>query len=160
MFNAIADQLAIIGLIPSDQAEDPRYIRRAAASYMAAHADDFMPFLPSVTGEDSADATQDGMMTEKGFKKYCSNVAETGEWGGEPEVSIHLRTLKLNGRSKHCRELSRCLFMLYNEAHQQSFPMVEMMIALEEACRLNNQLHRVIEWFGSVITRGCTAWER
>lgn len=54
---------------------------------MLDHSDDFLPFLPSVTGEDSVGATDDGMMTEKQFKKYCKNVAETGEWGGEPEVS-------------------------------------------------------------------------
>ena len=59
---------------------------------MLAHPDDFMPFLPSITGEDSAGATEhDGLITDKEFKKYCSNVAETGEWGGEPEVSaFHL----------------------------------------------------------------------
>jgi OTU domain-containing protein 6 len=54
---------------------------------MLAHPDDFMPFLPSITGEDSAGATEhDGLITEQEFKKYCSLVAETGEWGGEPEV--------------------------------------------------------------------------
>lgn len=57
-----------------------------AAQYMLAHPDDFMPFLPSITGEDSAGATDDGMMTPEQFQKYCSLVAETGEWGGEPEV--------------------------------------------------------------------------
>ena len=54
---------------------------------MLAHPDDFMPFLPSVTGEDSAGALDDGEITTKEFKKYCRLVAETGEWGGEPEVS-------------------------------------------------------------------------
>jgi hypothetical protein len=60
---------------------------------MLAHPDDFMPFIPSITGEDSAGATDDGMMSEKDFKKYCSLVAETGEWGGEPEVSLKSLTL-------------------------------------------------------------------
>jgi OTU domain-containing protein 6 len=54
---------------------------------MLAHPDDFIPFLPSITGEDSAGATDDGLISEKDFKKYCKLVAETGEWGGEPEVS-------------------------------------------------------------------------
>lgn len=59
---------------------------------MLAHPDDFMPFLPSITGEDSAGATEhDGLITESEFKKYCSNVAETGEWGGEPEVRCHAK---------------------------------------------------------------------
>lgn len=57
-----------------------------ASQYMLDHKDDFIAFLPSVGGEDTAEATSDGMMTDKGFQKYCRLVAETGEWGGEPEV--------------------------------------------------------------------------
>lgn len=55
---------------------------------MREHKDDFIAFLPSVGGEDTAEATEDGMMTDAGFEKYCRMVAETGEWGGEPEVSL------------------------------------------------------------------------
>ena len=62
-------------------------IRQVAAQYMRDHKDDFIAFLPSPGGEDTADATDDGMLTDKGFQKYCRLVAETGEWGGEPEVS-------------------------------------------------------------------------
>ena len=29
-----------------------------------------------------------GMMTMKGFHRYCKRVRESGEWGGEPEVSL------------------------------------------------------------------------
>ena len=58
---------------------------------MLSHPDDFMPFLPSPTGEDSEGATEDGLITEKGFHKYCQLVAESGEWGGEPEVSLRSR---------------------------------------------------------------------
>ena len=90
MYNAISDQLIQIGILPEHQAQDPRYIRKQAANYMLSHPDDFMPFLPSITGEDSSGATDDGMMTESGFRKYCSLVAETGEWGGEPEVGFVL----------------------------------------------------------------------
>jgi hypothetical protein len=61
--------------------------RKTAAQYMRDHKDDFIAFLPSVGGEDTAGATDDGMMTDEGFSKYCRMVAETGEWGGEPEVS-------------------------------------------------------------------------
>ena len=61
-------------------------IRQVAAQYMRDHKDDFIAFLPSPGGEDTADATDDGMLTDKGFQKYCRLVAETGEWGGEPEV--------------------------------------------------------------------------
>jgi len=55
---------------------------------MREHKDDFIAFLPSIGGEDTAGATDDGMMDDAGFEKYCRMVAETGEWGGEPEVSL------------------------------------------------------------------------
>jgi OTU domain-containing protein 6 len=61
-------------------------IRKTAAQYMRDHKDDFIAFLPSIGGEDTAGATDDGMMTDEGFQKYTRMVAETGEWGGEPEV--------------------------------------------------------------------------
>ena len=64
--------------------------RKTAAQYMREHKDDFIAFLPSIGGEDTAAATEDGMMTDQGFEKYCRTVAETGEWGGEPEVRIRL----------------------------------------------------------------------
>ncbi|ORY31963.1 hypothetical protein BCR39DRAFT_524815 [Naematelia encephala] len=86
MFNAIADQLYQVGMIPAHQATNPLHLRRTAAQYMLAHPDDFMPFLPSINGEDAAGATDDGLITEKEFKSYCRNVEETGEWGGEPEI--------------------------------------------------------------------------
>ncbi|WWC67034.1 uncharacterized protein I206_100941 [Kwoniella pini CBS 10737] len=86
MFSAIAHQLAEIGILPSKDSENYTVTRRAAAEFIFAHPDDFMPFLPSITGEDSAGATDDGVITPEGFKKYCQLVAETGEWGGEPEI--------------------------------------------------------------------------
>jgi hypothetical protein len=57
---------------------------------MREHKDDFIAFLPSIGGEDTAGATDDGMMDDAGFEKYCRMVAETGEWGGEPEVGLSL----------------------------------------------------------------------
>jgi OTU domain-containing protein 6 len=62
--------------------------RKTAAQYMREHKDDFIAFLPSIGGEDTAGATDDGMMDDAGFEKYCRMVAETGEWGGEPEVGL------------------------------------------------------------------------
>ena len=62
--------------------------RKTAAQYMREHKDDFIAFLPSIGGEDTAGATDDGMMDDAGFEKYCRMVAEPGEWGGEPEVSL------------------------------------------------------------------------
>lgn len=60
--------------------------REAAADYIASHPDDFLPFLPSISGEDGVGAEDDGMMTPEGLIAYTKNIKETGEWGGEPEV--------------------------------------------------------------------------
>lgn len=86
MYAAIGDQLGLLGIISAEEAAEPRVIRRKAADYMLSHPDDFMPFLPSTAGEDTPDATADGMITPSGFAQYCKAVAETGEWGGEPEI--------------------------------------------------------------------------
>jgi OTU domain-containing protein 6 len=59
---------------------------------MLAHPDDFMPFLPSISGEDGTGATDDGIMTPEQFEIYCRRIAETGEWGGEPEIQALSRS--------------------------------------------------------------------
>lgn len=85
MYAAIADQLALLGILPPDQAN---YVttRRAASHYIFSHVDDFLPFLPSIDGEDGAGATDSGLMTPKQFETYCAAVRDTGVWGGEPEI--------------------------------------------------------------------------
>lgn len=96
IFRAIADQLGAINLIPKEEAHNPRYTRAAAAKYMRSNPDEFRFFLPSVNGEDMAGATEhEGVMTEKEFEKYCSNVETTGEWGGEPEIQALSRAFKV-----------------------------------------------------------------
>ena len=51
------------------------------------HRDDFLPFLPSVDGEDGAGATEsEGMMSQREFSMYCASIRDTGAWGGEPEI--------------------------------------------------------------------------
>lgn len=56
---------------------------------MMANPEEFRFFLPSVNGEDTAEATEhEGVMTEEEYSRYCGNVQNTGEWGGEPEVSL------------------------------------------------------------------------
>lgn len=87
MYYAIADQLVILGLMSSEDAATPQPIRAAAASYLRSYADTFMPFVPSVLGEDMAGATDDGIMTPEGYAEYCRRVEESGDWGGEIEVS-------------------------------------------------------------------------
>lgn len=54
---------------------------------MYTHSDDFIPFLPSLDGEDGAGATDEtGLMTPAAFRQYCSAVRDSGVWGGEPEI--------------------------------------------------------------------------
>ena len=62
-------------------------MRKAAADYILTHPDDFLPFLPSVGGEDAKGSTEgDGLMTSAQFRQYCSNIENTSQWGGEPEI--------------------------------------------------------------------------
>ena len=81
----MADQLALHGFIPR-QTATYAVTRHAAANYMLAHQDDFLPFLPSVEGEDGIGATADGIMTPKQYARYCATIRDTGIWGGEPEI--------------------------------------------------------------------------
>ena len=140
MFNAIADQLVALQLISPDQAADPKFTRRAAVDYMRAHPDDFMPFLPSITGEDSAGATEhDGMMTPAEFEKYCTLVAETGEWGGEPEVSTGgipaLKTLFVFS----------CL-LVRKQTHPPPDPSTVARVPNTHSCHPARPAHRRLAW--------------
>jgi len=85
LFSAIADQLALLSIISSSQAN---YVttRLAAANYIYSHPDDFLPFLPSVDGEDGIGSLDAGLMSPKDFEKYCKTIGETNTWGGEPEI--------------------------------------------------------------------------
>ena len=85
LFAAVADQLALHGVLPRATASYPA-ARAAAADYMLSHQDDFLPFLPSLDGEDGAGATADGIMSPRQYNQYCMNVRDTGAWGGEPEI--------------------------------------------------------------------------
>ncbi|CAE6414009.1 unnamed protein product [Rhizoctonia solani] len=85
LYTAVADQLALLGLIPSS-AVHPSTTRNAAADYMLAHPDSFIPFLPSVEGEDGAGADSAGLLSPQQFQVYCARIRDTGTWGGEPEI--------------------------------------------------------------------------
>ncbi|GAA6034086.1 hypothetical protein JCM8097_000687 [Rhodosporidiobolus ruineniae] len=83
MYSAIADQANLLHLSPNK--EDYRSTRHHAASYMRAHPDDFLPFLPS-------EVDPENMMGQDEFARYCDTVERTAEWGGEPEIralSLH-----------------------------------------------------------------------
>jgi len=85
LFAAIADQLAILGILSREQA-NYTVTRAAAANYIYTHPDDFLPFLPSMDGEDGVGATDAGLMTPQQFEIYCTAMRDTGVWGGEPEI--------------------------------------------------------------------------
>lgn len=85
----------MIGLIHS---RDAHYqtTRDAAASYMINHQDEFLPFLPSLDGEDGIGATEStGLMEPADYVKYCSIVKNTGAWGGEPEIMALAQAFKI-----------------------------------------------------------------
>jgi OTU domain-containing protein 6 len=53
---------------------------------MLAHPQDFVPFLPSVEGEDGAGAGDSGAIGPQEYARYCANIRDTAVWGGEPEI--------------------------------------------------------------------------
>jgi len=94
LFSAVADQLAGLGLLSPQQA-NYRTTRATAAEFMARHPDDFLPFLPSVDGEDGAGATSGGLISPAQFTQYCVTVRDTGAWGGEPEIMALCRAFNV-----------------------------------------------------------------
>lgn len=85
LYMAVADQLALLGLIPP-AAVTPVTTRHAAADYMLAHPDSFIPFLPSIDGEDGVGSDSAGLLSPQQFQAYCDRIRNTGTWGGEPEI--------------------------------------------------------------------------
>jgi len=95
LFSAVADQLSILGVVPSAGVS---YVltRNAASEYLHAHPDDFLPFLPSASGEDGTGATSDGLMSPKEYEQYCVNIRDTAVWGGEPEIMALARAYNVS----------------------------------------------------------------
>ncbi|KAH9951344.1 cysteine proteinase [Amylocystis lapponica] len=86
LFSAVADQLALLSTLPPAQATYAT-CRHAAANYIHSHPNDFLPFLPSSSGEDGPGATTDtGLMDRAEFDQYCVAMRDTAVWGGEPEI--------------------------------------------------------------------------
>ncbi|KAK7054934.1 OTU protein [Paramarasmius palmivorus] len=85
LFSAIADQLALLSILAS---KDANYatVRLAACNYMYSHPDDFLPFLPSADGEDGPGSFNEGLMSHKQYERYCASIRDTAMWGGEPEI--------------------------------------------------------------------------
>lgn len=84
LFSAVADQLAILNLVPPQEAHYAS-TRSAAAQYMLAHPEDFAPFLPRVEGEGGGDDLS-GVIGPREYARYCATIRNTGAWGGEPEI--------------------------------------------------------------------------
>lgn len=86
LFSAIADQLTVLNILPANEVNYAT-IRAAASSYISQHPDDFLPFIPSISGEDGVGATEhSGLMDARQFEQYCLAIRDTGAWGGEPEI--------------------------------------------------------------------------
>ncbi|KAJ7219226.1 hypothetical protein GGX14DRAFT_435174 [Mycena pura] len=85
LFSAVADQLKLLSILPSAQAS---YVttRTAASTYIYTHPDEFLPFLPSVAGEDGTGSADPGLMSPREFEQYCASIRDTAVWGGEPEI--------------------------------------------------------------------------
>jgi len=94
LYSAVADQLALLGKLLGPQAT---YVttRAVAANYIESHPDDFLPFLPSTEGEDSAGATDPGLMSPQQFQQYCQAVRDSAVWGGEPEIQALSRAFNV-----------------------------------------------------------------
>jgi len=88
LYSAIADQLVVLGKLSRSQATYTT-MRAVAASYIKAHPDDFLPFLP--TTEDPVECS--GLMTSEQFREYCDSIQNTAVWGGEPEIQALSRAL-------------------------------------------------------------------
>jgi OTU domain-containing protein 6 len=62
-------------------------MRNEAAAYMETHPDEFIPFLPSIDGEDGQAAGDAGLISPADFAKYIDNVKNSSRWGGQPEIT-------------------------------------------------------------------------
>ncbi|KAH9966903.1 hypothetical protein BC827DRAFT_1354488 [Russula dissimulans] len=91
LFSAVADQLSILNIVPPQEAHYV-FMRRAAAEYMLAHPQDFVPFLPSIEGEDGTGAGDAGVIGPQEYARYCASIGDTAVWGGEPEILALSRT--------------------------------------------------------------------
>ncbi|KAF9264721.1 OTU-domain-containing protein [Marasmius fiardii PR-910] len=94
LFSAVADQLALLSLLPASQANYAT-IRSVASNYLYTHPDDFLPFLPSGEGEDGLGAQDPGLMSSSEYERYCQSIRDTAMWGGEPEILALSRAFKV-----------------------------------------------------------------
>ena len=100
MYLAVVDQMAQLGLALDPQRDvtitqraeeqdplprdDCKIVRNAAAAYVSGNADDFVPFL------------------EEPLEQYLHKVKNTGEWGGQLELTALAKTYKININVLQC----------------------------------------------------------
>ncbi|KAK0540708.1 OTU protein [Tilletia horrida] len=86
LYAAVADQLGVRKSRPTDY----KSARQAAASYMRANPNEFIPFIADedvVTGaKEQVGSSNDSKSPEEHFNEYCSAIENTGVWGGQPEI--------------------------------------------------------------------------
>lgn len=90
LFSAIADQLVLLGLLPSEKATHAA-IRTKAVEYISSHRDEFIPFLAVPETE----VVEGGLMNTNQFEAYCEAMRNTATWGGEPEIFALARAFDL-----------------------------------------------------------------
>ena len=100
MYLAVVDQMAQLGLALDPQRDvtitqraeeqdrlprdDCKIVRNAAAAYISGNVDDFVPFL------------------EEPLEQYLHKVKDTGEWGGQLELTALAKTYKININVLQC----------------------------------------------------------
>jgi len=89
LFNAVADQLNYLRIAPHQTYQT---IRHAAATYMSTHPDEFLPFLPP---EEIEGTEGDGVLSPEGYRRYCTEIANSALWGGQTEISALSKYFKV-----------------------------------------------------------------
>jgi OTU domain-containing protein 6 len=80
LYSAIVDQLALHGQTPFT---DHRILRSCASDYMLDHPEDFLPFLQ----------VDDATIAD--LQKYCEELRNTNNWGGQLELMALTNALRV-----------------------------------------------------------------
>lgn len=127
LYSAIADQLAQEGVdIMLNQSTPPqleyRAVRQTAADYILNHPDDFTPFL------------------EEPLDSYVQKIRDTGEWGGQLELSalanaygLDINVLQGDGRVEKITSTSKIPKEIWLGYYRHSFGLGEHYNSLRKA---------------------------
>ena len=129
LYSAVADQLAQEGLdIVLNQSTSPQLeykaVRQTAADYILNHPDDFTPFL------------------EEPLDSYVQKIKDTGEWGGQLELSalanaygLDINVLQGDGRVEKITSTSNFPKEIWLGYYRHSFGLGEHYNSLRKAQR-------------------------